>query len=136
MNNETPCTQHEEQINELARKTAELETRANYKDKRIDELNNKMDKIENKLDVLSDTVNKVMLNSIRDDNDLQQRVLALETKLDTQEELIQRYQQKAKEQRDEDRQKTNQKMTQIGLGLTALTIILAYIIPMILRHFS
>ena len=130
--NENQCIQHEEQIQELARKTAELEAHANFKEQRISELIEDNKRIEGKIDNLTDTVNKVMLNSIRDDNDLKQRVLTLETKSDTQEKLLKDYEEKARKQRDEDRQKQNLRIAYLGVGLTGLSIILAYIIPHII----
>ncbi len=124
MNNET-CLQHEEQIQELARKTAELEAHANFKEQRISELIEDNKRIEGKIDNLTDTVNKVMLNSIRDDNDLNQRVLTLETKSDTQEKLLNEYEEKARKQRDEDRAKNNQNIAIIGLVMTGVSLIIA-----------
>ena len=126
MNNET-CLQHEEQIQELARKTAELEAHANFKEQRISELIEDNKRIEGKIDNLTDTVNKVLLNSIRDDNDLNQRVLTLETKSDTQEKLLKEYEEKARKQRDEDRAKNNQNIAIIGLVMTGVSLIIALV---------
>ena len=125
---ETPCETHEQQIQENTREIAGLKERANYKDLRIGELIEDNKRIEAKIDNLTDTVNKVMLNSIKDDNELKQKVLALETKIDTQDKTIPKYKQEAKEQRDEDRAKVNQRLTLIGLGISALSIILAFIL--------
>jgi chromosome segregation ATPase len=129
MADEKPCVEHEAMIQELSRKTSALETRADYKDKRIDDLNDKMDKIEEKLDKLNETVNKVVLNSVQDDNDLKQRVLALETQLNTREDALKQYKEEARKQRDEDRQKANLRLAYLAVGLTILTIILTYVIP-------
>ena len=85
---ETPCNQHEEMIQRNAKKIAELETRADYKDRRIDQLDIKMDKIDNKIDKLTSTVNNMMLHSIQDDNNLNQRVTALESRQDTLYKLL------------------------------------------------
>ena len=125
--NENQCIQHEEQIQELARKTAELEAHANFKEQRISELIEDNKRIEGKIDNLTDTVNKVMLNSIRDDNDLNQRVLTLETKSDTQEKLLNEYEEKARKQRDEDRAKNNQNIAIIGLVMTGVSLIIALV---------
>lgn len=125
---ETPCETHEAQIQENTREIAGLKERANYKDLRIGELIEDNKRIEAKIDNLTDTVNKVMLNSIKDDNELKQKVLALETKIDTQDKTIAKYKQESKEQRDEDRAKVNQRLTLIGLGISALSIILAFIL--------
>lgn len=126
--NETPCTAHEEQIQELARKTAELEAHANFKEQRISELIEDNKRIEGKIDNLTDTVNKVMLNSIKDDNDLKQRVLTLETKSDTQEKVLKEYEETQRKQREEDRAKTTQYMAAIGTVIGVLSFIFAYIL--------
>ena len=127
MNNET-CLQHEEQIQELSRKTAELEAHASFKEQRISELIEDNKRIEGKIDNLTDTVNKVMLNSIRDDNDLKQRVLTLETKSDTQEKLLKEYEAKAKKQRDDERARTNQYLSGIGVAIAILSFVFAYVL--------
>jgi len=124
---ETPCAAHEEQIQELSRKTTELETRSKYKEDSIKELKADMKELKESVDTLNETVNKVMLNSIKDDNDLKQRVLALETQIKTQNDTIAKYKQEAKDQRDEDRQKMNLRLTAISVGLAILIFALTYI---------
>ncbi len=62
-------------------KLAELEARADYKDKRISELYHKMEKMEEKLDKLNDNVNKLVLQSTKDDSQLELRLKAIETEL-------------------------------------------------------
>lgn len=125
---ETPCNEHESQIQENSRKIAELETRADYKELRINELIENNKRIEAKLDNLADTLNGVVVNSIRDDNDLKNRVVQLETKLETQEEVIAKYKKENKEQRDEDRQKLNTRLSVISVGLALLVFILTYVL--------
>ena len=124
---ETPCNQHEEQIQENSREIAELKARANYKDKRINELIEDNKRIELKIDNLTDTVNKVMLNSIKDDNNLNQRVTTLETAIETQDKILEKMEEKQRKGREEDRQKTNQYIAFIGIGLTILSLVLAYL---------
>ena len=126
--NET-CLQHEEQIQELSRKTAELEAHASFKEQRIMEIIDDNKRIEGKIDNLTDTVNKVMLNSIKDDNSLNQRVLALETKQQTHDDLLKEFEEKQNKQRKEDREKQNLRIAYLGIGLTGLSILLAYMIP-------
>ena len=126
--NET-CLQHEEQIQELARKTAELEAHASFKEQRIMEIIDDNKRIEGKIDNLTETVNKVMLNSIKDDNSLNQRVLALETKQQTHDDLLKEFEEKRIKERKEDREKQNLRIAYLGVGLTGLSIILAYVIP-------
>ena len=126
---ETPCQDHEAQIKENSRKIAGLETRADYKDKRINELIENNRRIESKLDKLTATVNESILASIKDDNNLNNRVIALETQIKTQNDLLDKYKEEQRKQRDEDRQKANLRLAYIGIGLTILTIVLSYVIP-------
>ena len=128
-NETTPCVAHEEQIQELARKTAELEAHAIFKEQRIMEIIDDNKRIEEKIDNLTESVNKSILASVRGDSDLKERVLTLETKSDTQEKLLKEYEEKARKQRDEDRQKQNLRIAYLGIGLTILSIVLAYVIP-------
>jgi uncharacterized coiled-coil protein SlyX len=127
LNNET-CLQHEEQIQELARKTAELEAHASFKEQRIMELIDDNKRIEGKIDNLTDTVNKSILASVQGDGDLKQRVLKLETKSDTQEKLLKEYEEKAKKQRDDERARTNQYLSGIGVAIAVLSFVFAYIL--------
>lgn len=76
---ETPCTEHEQQIQENSRKISALETRADYKEKRIDELYNKIEKMETKIDEINENVNKIVQSSIESDNQLELRLTKLET---------------------------------------------------------
>lgn len=126
---ETPCNEHEQQIQENSRKISSLETKADYKDKRINELIEDNKRIEAKIDKLTDTVNDVIVNSIKDDNDLNNRVIALETQIKTQNDVLDQYKEEQRKQRDEDRQKANLRLAYVGIGLTVLTIILTYVIP-------
>ena len=125
---ETPCAQHEEQIQEIARKTAELEAKNGFKQQRISELIEDNRRIELKIDKLTESVNNVVVNSIRDDKDLKEEITKLKTKIETQEKYLEKFEEKQQKQRDADRAKTNQYLTYIGLGLTGLSLLLAYFI--------
>lgn len=81
MSEHTNCL-HEEQLSGQSRKLAELEAHVNYKDKRIDELIKDQKSMENKIDKIADNVNSLMLKSVQDDNNLNQRVTALESSQD------------------------------------------------------
>jgi uncharacterized coiled-coil protein SlyX len=84
MTNSHECI-HEDQLQGISRKTAELETRADYKDKRIDELNIKIDKMDEKLDKVLEGFNEFKIQSNKDDKELDKRLTAIETKQDLQE---------------------------------------------------
>ena len=118
---------HETQITDQSQKIAELEARADYKDKRIDELKQDMHEIKQSIDNLTKTVNNSIVNSIKDDKDLDNRVTSLETKIKTQEDIIKSYEEKARKDREEDRAKTNQHLTYITVGISVLVFVLTYI---------
>jgi uncharacterized coiled-coil protein SlyX len=113
MTAEYPCIQHEEQIQGISRKTAELETRADYKDKRIDELNLKIDKVENKLDKLNENVNQLLVRSNQGDTDLELRLKAIETELALQ-----------KQTNIENHNRVSSLLALVGVGLTIITILI------------
>ncbi len=80
---ETPCNEHEQQIQDLARKTSALETRADYKDKRIDELNDNMKELKQSVNELDKTINEYIIHSIKDDNSLKDYISSLENRVTT-----------------------------------------------------
>ena len=104
---------HEEQIQGLSRKTAELETKATYKEKRIDELYEKIDKMETKIDTINDNVNKLILQSKTDDTELDKRLTAIETELALQ-----------KQNRIDDHNSTMRRRAYWGIVLTVVTILI------------
>ena len=110
--NEYVCI-HDEQIQSQSRKITELETRANYKDKRIDELYIKIDKMENKLDMLNDNVNKLILQSNQGDTDLELRLKAIETELAMQKQV-----------NIDNHNRVSQLLAVVGVGLTIITIMI------------
>lgn len=126
MASENHCL-HEDQLQELSAKTAELEAKNGFKEQRINELIADNKRIESKIDKLTDTVNKVMLNSIKDDNNLNQRVITLETQIETQNDVLKQYQEEARKHREEERAKTNQRLTYITVGIAILTFALSYL---------
>lgn len=77
---------HEEQIQGQSRKIAELETRADYKEKMIEDLNQNMKEIKKSMESVEKTITDFTLKSINDDNTLRElvnkqdnRITALET---------------------------------------------------------
>ena len=104
---------HDEQIQSQSRKITELETRANYKDKRIDELYLKIEKMENKLDMLNDNVNKLILQSNQGDTDLELRLKAIETELAMQKQVS-----------IDNHNRVSQLLAVVGVGLTIITIMI------------
>lgn len=77
---------HEDQIQGQSRKIAELETRADYKEKMITDLNETMKDMKKSMDSLEKTINDFILKSINDDSALRElvniqenRITALET---------------------------------------------------------
>ena len=104
---------HEDQIQGQSRKITELEARADFKDKRIDELYAKMEKMEDKLDTLNDNVNKLILQSNQGDTDLELRLKAIETELALQKQTT-----------TENHNRVSQLLAMVGVGLTIITILI------------
>ena len=104
---------HEERIQGQSRKIGELVARADYKDKRIDELYNKMDKMEEKIDKLAENVNTLVLQSTKDDKDLELRLKAIETELELQ-----------KKTNIDNHNRVSSLLALVGVGLTIITILI------------
>ena len=104
---------HEDTLQGLSRKTAELETRADYKDKRIDELYIKMEKMEDKLDKLNENVNELLLQSRQGDTDLELRLKAIETELALQKQTTK-----------DNHNLVSRLLAFVGVGLTIITILI------------
>lgn len=79
---------HEDQIQTHSQKLKELEVRIEYKHEKIEEMNHKIEKMDKKLDNIAENVNQLMLQSIKDDNTLDQRLTTIETRQDTLYRLI------------------------------------------------
>ena len=104
---------HEEQIQGISRKTAELEAKNGFKEQRINELITDQKRMEEKIDVIADNVNKLMLQSVKDDNNLELRLKTIETKLAIQTE-----------KRIDDHNSTMRRIAYWGIVLTIITIII------------
>ena len=70
---------HEDLIQSHSTDIQSLKTRADYKDKRIDELYDKIEKMENKIDTINENVNTIMMKSVQGDSEIDKRVTSLET---------------------------------------------------------
>lgn len=113
---DTPCTQHEEIIQNHSRKIAELETRANYKEKLIDSLDDKMEKMDKKIDVLLDGFNDFKIESNHYDAQLELRLKTIETQLELQSQQI-------RDNKADSESRVNRLFLIIGVTLTVITII-------------
>lgn len=105
--------QYETQIQGQSRKIAELKTRADFKDKRIDELYIKIEKMEDKLDKLNENVNQLLIQSRQGDTDLELRLKAIETELALQ-----------KQTNIDNHNHVSSLLAVVGVGLTIITILI------------
>ena len=69
-------------------KIAELEAKNGFKEQRINELIIDQRRMEEKIDNIAENVNQLMLQSVKDDNNLNQRITAIEARQDTLYRLI------------------------------------------------
>jgi len=105
-----PCTR-EEQIQNHSRLIEGLKARADYKDRKMDDFNDKMDKMEIKIDKLADSVNTLVLQSTKDDQNLELRLKAIETELEIQ-----------KQTSTTNHNRLSSLLAIVGVGLTIITI--------------
>lgn len=110
---ETPCSEHEEQIQENTKSIAELKTEIRFKEKRIDDVYLKVEKMEEKIDRLNENVNTLILNSNKGDTDLELRLKAIETELALQ-----------KQTSIENHNRVSSLLAVVGVGLTIITILI------------
>ena len=110
--NEYICIR-DDQLQGQSRKITELEARADFKDKRIDELYLKMEKMENKIDKLNENVNELLLQSKQGDTDLELRLKAIETELALQKQTTK-----------DNHNLVSRLLAFVGVGLTIITILI------------
>ena len=104
---------HEEQIQGLSRKTAELEAKNGFKEQRINELIEDQKRMEEKIDTIAANVNQLMLQSVKDDNTLELRLKAIETELKVQ-----------KQTNIDNHNRVSILLALVGVGLTIITILI------------
>lgn len=104
---------HEDLLQSQTRDLERLKTRADYKDKRIDELYVKMEKMEQKLDTMNDNINKLIVKSNKGDTDLELRLKAIETELQMQ-----------KQTNIDNHNRVSSLLALVGVGLTIITILI------------
>ena len=97
---------HEDLIQSHSTDIQSLKTRADYKDKRLDDLDVKIEKMSDKLDEMNKNINKLILKSNDNDKDLEIRLKAIETELALQKET------------------TKNRLVIIGIALTIITIVI------------
>lgn len=84
MNNEVPyvCI-HEDKFQDHEAKIERLETRADYKDEKINQIIQDNQMMNQKLDKITESIHQLQLNSARDDFNIDNRVTGLETTVRT-----------------------------------------------------
>lgn len=105
-----------DQLSNQSRKIAELEARADYKEKRIDELNNKINEMDKKLDILVQGFNDFKMDSNKGDVELELRLKTIET----DHENLKRSLEKKEE---EDQKRFNNQLAVFAIICTVITII-------------
>lgn len=88
MTNETTVPQtcfHEELIQDQARRLERIEAELSYKKEKLDEIKEDNRRMETKIDEIKDCMNKIVLKSKTGDDDIQNQITALKTKIETNE---------------------------------------------------
>ena len=104
---------HEALLQSQTKDLERLKTRADYKDKRIDELYLKMEKMEEKIDKMNENIQKLILKSNQGDTDLELRLKAIETELQIQ-----------KQTQLDNHNRVSSLLAVVGVGLTIITILI------------
>lgn len=104
---------HEDLLQNQTRDLERLKTRADYKDKRIDDLYVKIEKMEEKIDKMNENINKLILKSNQGDTDLELRLKAIETELAIQ-----------KQTNIDNHNRVSTLLAVVGVGLTIITILI------------
>jgi chromosome segregation ATPase len=74
---------HEDLIQSQTKDLERLKTRADYKDKRIDELKSDIRDLKGSVELLDKTINDYIVKSIKDDNTLKDYITSLENRVTT-----------------------------------------------------
>ena len=104
---------HEDLLQSQTKDLERLKTRADYKDKRIDELYIKMEKMEEKIDKMNENIQKLIVKSNKGDTDLELRLKAIETELALQ-----------KQTSTDNHNRITTIVALVGVGLTIITILI------------
>ena len=110
---------HEELLNSHSLKLTELEKEVQFKKEKLDAMQTKIDEMDKKIDKINENVNKIVLASTQADNDLDQRLNTIETRLDMQDKAI-------KDNKETSRDKYSKLSTYIAIGMFILTILTLY----------
>ena len=108
---------HEELLNNHSLKLTELEKEVQFKKEKIDSIQMKIDEIDKKLDDLNNNVNKIVLASTKGDQELELRLKAIETELDTNKKALQ-----------DNRNRFTMIISVITIFFTALTFIFNFLL--------
>lgn len=73
----------EKQLSNHETEIATLKERSRYKEEKLNELNHNMEKMDKKLDTITESIENLKLQSAKDDFNIDNRVKALESKLET-----------------------------------------------------
>lgn len=111
--NDAPCQDHEDQIQENSKRIAEVQTELKFKEKRIDDLYLKMEKVESKIDMINENINQLILQSNKDDTQLELRLKAIETELALQKKTA-----------IDNHNRVSSLLAIVGVGLTIITILI------------
>ena len=108
---------HEELLNSHSLKLTELEKEVDFKREKIDTMQMKIDEMDKKIDKINENVNKIVLASTKGDQDLELRLKAIETELETNKQALQ-----------DNRNRFTLIISVITIFFTALTFIFNFIL--------
>lgn len=85
MANEPQTRYHEDLIQDQSRRLERVEAELSYKREKLDEIKEDNRRMETKIDDIKDCMNKIVLKSKTGDDQIQNEITAIKTRLDTNE---------------------------------------------------
>ena len=108
---------HDELIQQHSLQIKELSTKSVYKEKSIMEIKDELKEINGKIDAINENVNRLILQSTKDDDKLELELTALKTQLKNLKKELD-------DKDEESNKRINRILVIIGLVFTAITILL------------
>lgn len=108
---------HEKEIQDYGIQITELKTRSDYKEQSIMEIKDELKEINGKIDAINENVNRLILQSTKDDDKLELKLTALKTQLKNLKKELD-------DKDEESNKRINRILVVVGLVFTAITIVL------------
>jgi len=115
---------HEKEIQDYGIQITELKTRSDYKEQSIMEIKDELKEINGKIDAINENVNRLILQSTKDDDKLELELTALKTQLKNLKKELD-------DKDEESNKRINRILVIVGLVFSGVTIVLNVLFRML-----